>query len=106
MGVRRPPGDARGPGPRGHVPRPAPPVQVSINSFELVGFPPAHRFGVTAAFERELRRLLQVRGLPSALPPGGAHEREAAPDTIRVDPAGSAAVAGRAIARVVYGRLR
>lgn len=106
MGVRRSPSDVWGPGRRAHAARPAPPVQVSIDSFELVGFPPAHRFGVTAAFELELRRLLEVRGLPPAPTPGGARDGEAAPDTIRVDPSGSASVAGRAIARAVYGRLR
>lgn len=88
------------------APRPRPAIQVSVESFELVGFPPAQRFAVTAAFEHELQRLLEVRGLPIAAGTGPAPARELPPAIIRVDPAGPAARAGRAIARAVYGRLR
>lgn len=81
-------------------PRPAPRVDLRLDSVHLHGFSSADREVVLAALERELGRLVAERGLPSAAPLHIATMR------IECAPARDPGDAGRDAARSLYAKLR
>ena len=72
-------------------------VRIDIDELVLHGVPPADRYRVAAAFERELTRLLRIHGLPGT---------PATPTTLPpLPPVTSPYRLGRALARSVHSGL-
>ena len=76
-------------------------VRIEVGSLELHGVPPGRRHEVAAAFERELARLVERRGLPGGL--RDADER--GPSSGRLPAEASPRRLGLALARSVYESL-
>jgi hypothetical protein len=79
-----------------------PHVRIEIDELDLGPVPPARRFAVAAAFERELARLVAADGLPDAL--GDAEERTTPGLGVRAD--ANPVLLGHALAHAVYQGLR
>ena len=69
-------------------------VRIDIDELVLHGVPPAHRYRVAAAFERELTRLLRMHGLPAVPTEPAPLPRTTSPHRL-----------GRALARSVHSGL-
>lgn len=80
----------------------SPAVELRIDALVLQGVPRSHAARVGEAFERELTRLLEERGVP----PAGANGMVAGgPALVKTSPEGSPEALGAELAGAIHGRL-
>ncbi len=82
-----------------------PRVELNIDELVLEGFSPGDRYRIGEALEKELTRLLEVRGVPESLTSGGEIEKING-GSFEVAPGARAERIGSQVARAVYGGLR
>ena len=76
-------------------------IEVHIEELVLHGFDPRARWNIGDALESELRELLIEKGLPAAWQKSTEHINSS---SLRADSLTKPSVAGRRIARAVYGK--
>ena len=79
-------------------------LELDIEELVLDGLAPGDRYGIGAAVERELGRLLAEQGVPGWLARGGQVERLDG-GAFEMTPGTKAEVVGARVARAAYGGL-
>jgi hypothetical protein len=80
-------------------------VELHIEELTLDGFDAIDRYGVAAAFESELARLLAEQGVPAGLEKGFERQHAGAAD-FQLAPDSTAETIGTEVARSLYGGFK